>query len=235
MNRKNALVKTARNFLSVGILFLCAASVALAQAGRGSISGLVTDPAGALVPGAKVVLLNPATGVTQHTVTSSGGLYTFISLNPGVYQVTASQKGFKNVAQEKVTVTVDQVTEVNLTLEVGAITETVTVTAGTALVEPSNSTVGQFIESPTIDRVPLLYRNVYDLVQLSAGVIPVNGSPNSSDSMATSVLRTSRAGDRELTFPRTRSTAPSWDRSTSCSMAARSELRKIIPPPLSRR
>ena len=162
MNRKNAFVKTARNVLSVGVLLLCAASLALAQAGRGTVSGLVTDPAGAVVPGAKVVLLNQATGVSQHTVTSSAGLYTFISLNPGVYQVTASQKGFKNVAQDKVTVTVTQ--------EV-------------ALVEPSNSTVGQVIESATIDRVPLLYRNVYDLVQMSAGVTPPNGSPNSSDSM----------------------------------------------------
>ena len=61
MNSRNAMVKTVRNFLSVCILFLCAGSVALAQAGRGSISGLVTDPAGALIPGAKVVLLNPAT------------------------------------------------------------------------------------------------------------------------------------------------------------------------------
>src|SRR5580704_13443017 len=183
MNRRNALMKTTRNFLSVGILLLCAASVALAQAGRGSVSGLVTDPAGAVVAGAKVVLLNQATGVAQHTVTSSAGLYTFISLNPGVYQVTASQKGFKSIAQDKVNVTVDQVTEVNITLQVGAISETVEVTQGVELVEPSNSTVGQLIESPTIDRVPLLYRNVYDLVQLSAGVTPPNGSPNSSDSM----------------------------------------------------
>jgi hypothetical protein len=183
MNSRNAIVKPARNFLSVIICFLCAGSVALAQAGRGSISGLVSDQAGALVPGAQVVLLNRATGGTQHTVTSSAGLYTFISLNPGLYQVTASQKGFKNVAQDKVTVTVDQVTEVNITLEVGAISETVTVTGGAELVEPSNSTVGQLIESATIDRVPLLYRNVYDLVQMSAGVTPPNGSPNSSDSM----------------------------------------------------
>jgi hypothetical protein len=183
MNSGNAMVKTVRNFLSVCILFLCASSIALAQAGRGSISGLVADPAGALVAGAKVVLLNQATGVTQHTATSSAGLYTFISLNPGVYQVTASQKGFKSVAQEKVTVTVDQVTEVNIALQVGAISETVTVTEGVELVEPSNSTVGQLIESATIDRVPLLYRNVYDLIQLSAGVTPPNGSPNSSDSM----------------------------------------------------
>ena len=183
MNGRNAFVKTVRNFLSVSILFLCAGSAAFAQAGRGSISGLVTDPGGALIPGAQVVLLNRATGVTQHTVTSSSGLYTFISLNPGTYQVTASQTGFKSVAHDKVIVTVDQVTEVNITLSVGAITQTVTVTGGTELVEPSNSTVGQLIESPTIDRVPLLYRNVFDLVQLSAGVIPVNGSPNSSDSM----------------------------------------------------
>jgi hypothetical protein len=183
MKRKNTLVKKARNFLSAGILLLCGASVALAQAGRGSISGLVSDPAGALIAGAKVVLLNPATGVTQHTVTTGAGLYNFISLNPGVYQVTASQTGFKSVAHNNVTVTVDQVTGVNITLEVGAISETITVTGGTALVEPSNSTVGQLIDAPTIDRVPLLYRNVFDLVQLSAGVIPVNGSPNSSDSM----------------------------------------------------
>jgi carboxypeptidase family protein len=183
MDSGDAMVKTVRNFLSVGILFVCAVSAALAQAGRGSISGLVSDPAGAVVSGAQVTLLNPATGVMQHSVTTSAGLYTFISLNPGAYKVTVGQKGFKSFAIDKVTVTVDQVTEVNITLEVGVISETVDVTAGTALVEPSNSTVGQLIDAPTIDRVPLLYRNVFDLVQLSAGVIPVNGSPNSSDSM----------------------------------------------------
>jgi hypothetical protein len=183
MKSGNALAMMMRNFLFVGIFFLCAASIALAQAGRGSISGLVSDPSGAIVPGAAVVLKNPTTGVTQHTFTSSGGLYTFISLNPGVYQVTASQKGFKSVAQEKITVNVDEVTEVNVTLQVGAATETVTVTEGVSLVEPSNSTVGLLIPAEAIDRVPLLYRNVFDLVQLSAGVTPPNGSPNSSDSM----------------------------------------------------
>jgi hypothetical protein len=183
MKSRNSVVKIALNFISVFVLLLCAGSTALAQAGRGSISGLVTDSGGALVPGVQVVLLNRATGVKQHTITTSAGLYTFISLNPGVYQVTASQRGFKTEAQDNVTVTVDQGTEVNMTLSVGAITETVTVTGGTDLVEPSNSTVGQLIESATIDRVPLLYRNVYDLVQLSAGVTPPNGSPNSSDSM----------------------------------------------------
>ncbi len=183
MNSGNATVKTVRTFLTVGILFLCAGSVAFAQAGRGSISGTVTDPSGALIPGAQVVLLDPATGVTQHTVSSSAGLYTFISLNPGEYRVTASQTGFASVAQDKITVSVDQVTQVNLSLRVGTISDSVTVTQGVELVEPSNSTVGSLIPAEAIDRVPLLYRNVFDLIQLSAGVISVNGSPNSSDSM----------------------------------------------------
>ena len=181
MNSRSAIATTVRNLVAVCILFLCSVS-ALAQAGRGSISGLVTDPGGALVQGAQVTLRDPATGVTQHTVTTSAGLYNFISLNPGVYQVTASQTGFKSVVQDKITVNVDQTTEVNITLQIGAQSETVTVTEGIALVEPTNSTVGTLIPSEQIDRVPLLYRNVYDLIQLSAGVIPVNGSPNSSDS-----------------------------------------------------
>jgi hypothetical protein len=70
-----------------------------------------------------------------------------------------------------------------LRLQVGAATETITVHEGVELVEPSNSTVGSLIPAEAIDRVPLVSRNVYDLIQLSAGVNAVNGSPNSSDSM----------------------------------------------------
>jgi hypothetical protein len=164
-------------------LILVAAVAAFGQAGRGGISGTVTDQAGAVIPAAKVVLLNPATGATQQTVTSAAGVYSFISLNPAVYKVTVSHADFATVAQDKISVTVDQVTAVNITLPVGAVSETVNVTGAPSLVEATNSTVGTLIPSEQIDRVPLVYRNVYDLVQLSAGVIPVNGSPNSSDSM----------------------------------------------------
>jgi hypothetical protein len=177
------MVQTVRNFLSVSLLLLCAGSIALAQAGRGSISGLVVDPGGALIAEAHVALRNPSTGTAQHTITTSAGLFTFISLQPGIYEITAGHPGFKSVTQEKITVTVDQVTEVNVTLPVGAATESVTVTEGVGLVEASNSTVGSLIPAEAIDRVPLVSRNVYDLIQLSAGVNAVNGSPNSSDSM----------------------------------------------------
>ncbi|MGB8259905.1 MAG: carboxypeptidase regulatory-like domain-containing protein [Terracidiphilus sp.] len=167
---------------------------ALAQAGRGGINGLVADPTGAIVPGAKVTALNRSTGVAQSTVTTGAGLYSFISLNPGTYRVTAVMKGFETVVHENVQVSVDQVTIVNFALRVGSVSEQVTVAGATDLVEPSNSTVGQLISSETIDRVPLLTRNVFDLVQLSAGVTPANGAPNSSSSFAIENISSGRPG-----------------------------------------
>jgi Carboxypeptidase regulatory-like domain len=183
MNLRDFVCGIARSCCCICLLVLFTAMAAFGQAGRGGVSGNVTDPAGAVIPGANLTLLNPATGVALHSTSNSAGFYTFISLNPGVYQVTASQKGFATTTQEKVEVVVDQVTQVNVSLKVGAETEKVTVTEGVELVEPSNSTVGSLIPAEQIDRVPLVSRNVYDLIQLSAGVNAVNGSPNSSDSM----------------------------------------------------
>src|SRR5581483_10092609 len=104
-------VKKSLWLVCTGLLVLLACSMAMAQAGRGSISGTVTDPAGAVVPGAQVTLLDRAKGVSQRTQTSSAGLYTFISLNPGAYQITVSHEGFAKVQQDQVKVNVDQVTE----------------------------------------------------------------------------------------------------------------------------
>ena len=117
-----------------------------------------------------------------------------MALNPGVYKVTASMKGFQTAVQDNVQVTVDQVSTVNMALNVGNVSEVVTVTESTSLVEASNSTVGQLISAQTIDRVPLLTRNVFDLVQLSAGVTPANGAPNSSTSYAIINISSGRPG-----------------------------------------
>jgi hypothetical protein len=185
----------AQKCLYVWILILCASAVGFAQAGRGIISGMVTDSTGAIARGAEVTLRNHANGVEQHSVTNAGGLYSFISLNPGVYEVKASLKGFESVAQDNVNVTVDQTTTVNIALRVGAVTDTVTVSQGVDLMESSNSTVGQLISAETIDRVPMLTRNVYELIQLSGGVTPVNGSPNSSQS---NVIQNISNGDPNL-------------------------------------
>ena len=194
MNNRIANASLAHIFFCFLMLVFCTAITAFAQAGRGGINGLVTDPSGAVVPAAKVTALNHATGVAQSTVTTAAGLYSFVSLNPGDYQVTASLSGFESVAQDKVTVTVDQVITVNIALRVGSVTDTVTVSEAVDLVETGNSTVGQLISAETIDRVPLLNRNVFDLVQLSAGVTPANGSPNSSNSQAIINISSGRPG-----------------------------------------
>jgi hypothetical protein len=176
------------------LLILGLGTAAFAQAGRGGISGLVSDPSGAVVPHAKVTALNHATGLSQSTITTAAGLFSFVSLSPGSYEITATLKGFESVAQDNVPVSVDQVTTVNIALRIGSANEVVTVTSSTDLAETSNSTVGQLISAATIDRVPLLTRNVYDLVQLSTGVTPANGAPNSSSSFAITNISSGRPG-----------------------------------------
>jgi hypothetical protein len=191
---KKTIPSSLRNVLCIPVLMLATGATGWAQAGRGGISGLVSDPSGAVIAGARVTALDQATGIAQSTVTTGAGLYSFISLNPGTYQVTAAHKGFKNEAEDNVTVSVDQVSTVNLAMHVGSVNDTVTVTASLDLLDTSNSTVGQLISAETIDRVPLLTRNVYELVQLSAGVTPANGSPNSGDSVELNNISSGRPG-----------------------------------------
>ena len=166
----------------------------LAQAGRGAISGTVTDASGAIVPGATVTATDTATGTKLTAVTTAAGIYSFVSLSPGHYEVSVSQKGFETTVRKGVIVTVDQSTTVNIAMKVGSVSEVVTVNETTSLVDTTNSTVGQLISSETIDRVPLLTRNVFDLVQLSAGVTPANGAPNSSSSFAIENISSGRPG-----------------------------------------
>ncbi|HYW67089.1 MAG TPA: carboxypeptidase regulatory-like domain-containing protein [Candidatus Dormibacteraeota bacterium] len=183
-----------RFLLGAMFVLLCMPFLAIAQSGRGSISGVVSDPSGGVINGVKVTALNRATGIALHTATNESGLYSFVSLNPGLYVITASQTGFESFTQNNVPVTVDQVTTVNIALKVGNVTEMVEVTATAELTDTNNSTVGQLIESSTIERVPLLTRNVFDLVQMSAGVTPANGTPNSSSSYAITNISSGRPG-----------------------------------------
>ncbi|MGC0775575.1 MAG: carboxypeptidase regulatory-like domain-containing protein [Candidatus Acidiferrum sp.] len=165
-------------------MLFASVTMAFAQAGRGGLSGLVSDATGAVIPGITVELQSTGTGVTVSTVTTSAGLYSFVSLTPATYQLKISYPGFKTVIEKNVIVTVDQVTTLNLTLQPGTVNQVVTVTAAPELAETSNSTVGQLITAPMIDRVPLITRDVYELVQLSAGVNPTNGTPNAADTSA---------------------------------------------------
>lgn len=170
-----------RRVIGLLLFSVCACFVVLAQAGRGGISGLVTDSAGAMVPGARVTAKNRATGTTLSTITTAAGLYSFVSVAPGSYDVSVTQRGFDTTVENNIVVSVDQVSTINVKMNVGTVNTVVTVDAASSLLDTSNSTVGQLISAEAIDRVPLVTRDVYQLVQLSAGVLPTNGTPNASD------------------------------------------------------
>ena len=169
-----------RSLLAASVL-ACAAVSAGAQAGRGGISGTVADSSGAVVPGATVVARDVARGTELTTTTTSAGLYSFIALNSGVYQITVTRQGFETAVEQNVQVTVDQTSQLNITMQVGSLIQ---VHESQSLVGVENTTVGQLLSAQTIDRIPLVTRDVYELVQLSTGVSPANGTPNSSGSPA---------------------------------------------------
>ncbi len=194
MKNRSAGTLTFTRFILTYLVIVCAGSTAFAQSGRGGISGLVSDTSGAIVPGASVSAKSEATGTTLSTISTGAGLYSFISLSPGAYDVTVTAKGFATVVHKAINVTVDQTSTINFRLSVGTVSQVVSVTGTTELADTSNSTVGQLINAATIDRVPLLTRNVYDLIQLSTGVTPANGAANSSSSYAIENISTGRPG-----------------------------------------
>jgi hypothetical protein len=161
---------------------VCAANLAAQVAGRGSLSGLVTDSSGAAVRAASVTLTNVDTGVASKGKTSASGLYSFVSLTPGSYRLEVSQSGFQTAAQNQITISVDQAEVINVSLKPGAQTETVTVSAAQDIMDTTSSTTGQLIGSDVIDRIPLVSRDVFQLALLSPGVIPQDGNVTSIDS-----------------------------------------------------
>ncbi len=187
-------------FILLICLLISFAPAAFAQAGRGSISGLVTDSSGAIIPGTKVVAQSQATGSEAFHRVDRGRscIRSFLSL-PGQYQVTASAKGFETLVEKNITVSVDQVTTVNLDAEGrqrqrGRHGQR----SHGDWSRPAIRRSANCINADTIDRVPLLTRNVYDLIQLSAGVTPANGAPNSSSSFAIENISSGRPGRRRF-------------------------------------
>src|SRR5262244_107258 len=159
----------------VGVLPGFGAVTASAQsASSGSVSGLVTDSQGASVAGADVTLVDIATRSPQTTQTNEAGRYHFPVVAPGLYDVTVSKSGFKlaKLAQQKVSI--GNVLTVNVTLEVGSLTETVVVTTsplGSEL-QTANATVGNTIDLKQLELLPNLGRDATSLLGLAPGVTP---------------------------------------------------------------
>ncbi|MGA2813366.1 MAG: carboxypeptidase regulatory-like domain-containing protein [Candidatus Acidiferrum sp.] len=154
------------------ILLLAAAIpfAASAQQYSGTITGTVTDAGGAAVAGASVSYVNIGTNAADSTSTSESGVYTFAQLAVGVYNVQVKQPGFKEFISKNVEVHTSTVTEVNVQLTVGAVTETMTVEASDVQVQTTSAEVGEVVSGTQVRELPLNGENFMGLVTLSPGV-----------------------------------------------------------------
>jgi hypothetical protein len=173
----NASWKFTNGLLVFVVLLLVSVSACFAQS-TATLSGVITDPSGAVVPGAQVIVHSLATGLDRELVTDSAGIYVAPSLEPGDYRVQAKASGFSLYTVTKVTLDVDQRVTVNMALAPSAAGETVQVESTAAQIETQTMTVGQVIGSNTVQELPLNGRHFLDLTVLTPGgvVAPTAGS-----------------------------------------------------------
>jgi hypothetical protein len=163
-----------RQFFRSGLVFFALwalfSTAGLAQIGTGSVTGIVTDPAGSVIPGAQVTITDVDRNVTRTTHTTATGDYVIPALLPGKYSLTVKQDGFKAAAIPAFELQVDQKARVDVALAVGQITQTIDVEAVRSDLETESSTIGHVVDQRTITDLPLNGRNYLDLATLGPGV-----------------------------------------------------------------
>ncbi len=158
------------------IIALVGATAALAQ--TASITGRVTDPNGAVVPGVHVTAMSRDSGLATEGSTNQDGYYSLTSLQPGSYDLSLSKQGFAQEREDGLQLQVQQVARLDFKLKIGAMTEKIEVTAEAPLVESEGTATGQVIPASQVQELPLLGRNPYALAMLVPGVRPDQGANN---------------------------------------------------------
>ena len=164
-------------------VMLLIAGVAWAQKDMGSIVGTVRDSSGAVVSGAKVAVTDNDRGTTFNSTTNANGEYAANPLRVGRYNVTVEKEGFRKQVVGPIEVNVQSRPEVNVTLNVGQIAETVTVTSQTPQLETETSELGQVVSARQATTLPLNGRNFAQLAQLAPGVSPAEPGSRTETSM----------------------------------------------------
>jgi hypothetical protein len=151
-------------------LFLIPIRSAFGQVDEGAITGNIVDTTGAVIPNAQVTLLNTDQGITLETKSGGDGGYKFAPVRAGHYQLTVTAKGFATTAQKNITLNVAQTLQVNVSLKLGAASETVEVNAAPPQLQTEEASVGQVIGGAEVNALPLNGRNFTFLAQLGAGM-----------------------------------------------------------------
>jgi hypothetical protein len=155
--------------LLAAALVVTSSTLAFAQATT-TLSGVVKDSAGGVIPGATVVVKDNATGATFEALTGATGVYSVPALQAGTYTVTASLSGFKTAQVNNVRVALETPATVNMTLEVGELTETVNVTSSSELVNTQTATVASTLNADQLNRMPTPTRNAINAVMFLPGI-----------------------------------------------------------------
>ncbi|MGH9775172.1 MAG: TonB-dependent receptor domain-containing protein [Candidatus Acidiferrales bacterium] len=167
-------------FLAVAFAVVLGAGLMYGQAVNGSISGSVIDAQGGAVVGAKIVITNLATGVVTNSESSSAGAFFVKDLPPGVYSVRITQQGFKAREYQQVTVELNKDTSLTVSLEVGDVSQTVTVESVAPIVETTTAQTTTTFETKKITDLPAVTGRLDSIALLSPGVIPGFGNVNSN-------------------------------------------------------
>jgi Carboxypeptidase regulatory-like domain len=150
--------------------YLLFASLAAAQEYRATLLGLITDSTGAVVPNAAVTVTNLETGVIANSRTSETGNYIVPFLLPGKYTLTVEHPGFQPVDRSPIELRVNDRTRLDVSLQIGNVSDRISVTAEAPLLEVASSNRGQVIETRRITDLPVKHKNPYDLMNLAVGV-----------------------------------------------------------------
>jgi hypothetical protein len=151
-------------------LLLASASAVYAQADTAQISGFVKDASGAVIPGASVTITNEATQLTRQVQTNESGYYVASALPPGFYTVAVEAEGFKRFVKSQNKLDASIATNVEVVLEVGAVTESIEVTASATQLQSETATVGRLVDQTQIENITLNGRNPLFLAMLKPGV-----------------------------------------------------------------
>ena len=167
--------------LSSAVFAVLFSIAALAQSGSSVISGNIKDPTGAVIPDAKIKVVNEATGVAVDSISNDQGLYRAASLVPGSYRVEVTMQGFDRLVRGPVVLEVGQVLALDLTLQVGQNNQTVTVTEAAPLVESQSSNVSQLVNQKMLIGLPLPSRTASSLAALAPGVVMIDAGSGTAE------------------------------------------------------
>jgi len=187
-----------RNLLVAALALVCLYPfhTSFAQTNNASVSGFVQDPTGAYIPGVTVTATNTQTGVVTSAVTNESGTYNITALLPGIYRLSAELPGFRTRVFNEVQLGASNAARYNFTLEVGALTDSVEVTAErTALIAESSPTIGQVLTEDKVRDLPLVTNNVLDLMKTMPGVRGgIYSSTTTFAGISASAVNTTRDG-----------------------------------------